>query len=82
MTLRMNPELMVIGDSLAQGCRSLSVTAKFCAESYGARIARERGWEFEAPNHPRPESLRNIEAEIRRLSSSGRRWGHSMPCDG
>lgn len=66
MAIRMNPELMVIGDSLAQGCRSLSVTAKMCAESYGARLAGERGWEFEAPDHPRPV-LWDLEAEIRRL---------------
>lgn len=49
-----NPELMVIGDSLAQGCRSLSVTGKFCAESYGAIIAREQKWDFNVPPFPRP----------------------------
>lgn len=49
-----NPELMVIGDSLAQGCRSLSVTAKFCAESYSTVIARSQGWAFQAPSFPRP----------------------------
>lgn len=48
-----NPELMIIGDSLAQGCRSLSVTPNFCAESYGAIIAREQGWEFNVPAFPR-----------------------------
>jgi lysophospholipase L1-like esterase len=49
-----NPELMVIGDSLAQGCRSLSVNAKFCKEGYPAIIAGEQGWDYNAPAFPRP----------------------------
>jgi hypothetical protein len=28
---RPNPELMIIGDSLAQGCRSFTVNQDFCA---------------------------------------------------
>lgn len=34
-----NPPLMIVGDSLAQGCRSLSVTRQFCAQCYGATAA-------------------------------------------
>lgn len=58
-----NPELMVIGDSLAQGCRSLSVTKKFCAESYGAIIAREQAWAYNAPDFPR-DVLFDLEAIV------------------
>ena len=62
-----NPELMVIGDSLAQGCRSLSVTKAFCEQSAGARIAASQGWAFSAPDHPRPV-LFDLEKHIRRFS--------------
>jgi hypothetical protein len=44
--------VMVIGDSLAQGCRSLSVTSAFCAQSWGARIARANNWTFVPPTIP------------------------------
>ncbi len=54
MDLRYNPELMIIGDSLAQGCRSLSVSQGFCAQSYGARISSTVNWPFVAPDHKRP----------------------------
>jgi hypothetical protein len=60
---RPNPELMVIGDSLPQGCRSLSVTADFCAQSWPARMAAARGWDFVTPDFPRPV-LYQLEDEI------------------
>lgn len=59
------PELMIIGDSLAQGCRSLSVKRQFCGQSYGARIAASQNWEFITPNHPRPVIF-DFEQEIRK----------------
>ena len=65
MDLRYNPELMVIGDSLAQGCRSLSVSQEFCWQSYGARISSTLGWPFVAPDHPRPVCF-DAEALIRK----------------
>jgi hypothetical protein len=66
MTLRLNPELMVIGDSLAQGCRTLSVSENLCAQSYANIIAKSQGWEFEYPRHPQP-ILFDLEEEIRKL---------------
>ena len=48
------PELMVIGDSLPQGCRSLSVSAEFCADSYPAQATRLAQIPFRVPQHPRP----------------------------
>lgn len=62
----LRPELMVIGDSLAQGCRSLSVQAAFCQQSWPARVARTQGWTFRAPDFPRP-ILFDLEQEIRLL---------------
>jgi hypothetical protein len=64
---RLNPELMVIGDSLAQGCRSLSVKRDYCAQSWGARIAQSQGWNFITPDFPRPIVF-DLEQEIRRLN--------------
>ncbi|MFJ4192491.1 hypothetical protein [Pseudomonas sp. NPDC089534] len=63
---RLNPKLMAIGDSLPQGCRSLTVKAQFCAQSWPARIAAEQGWSFVSPDHPRPV-LFDLEEELRRL---------------
>ena len=63
------PELMIIGDSLAQGCRSLSVKKDYCEQSYGVRIARSQRWEFDTPQHPRP-ILFDLEREIRNLVPS------------
>ena len=60
------PKLMAIGDSLAQGCRSLSVTSGYCSQSWPARMAQEMGWEFRSPDHPRPV-LFDLEHEIREL---------------
>src|SRR5262245_1858071 len=61
---RPNPKLMVIGDSLPQGCRSLTVTAAFCAQSWPARLAAAQpGWEFVTPDFPRPV-LFQLEDEI------------------
>jgi hypothetical protein len=63
---RPRPQLMVIGDSLSQGCRSLTVNAAFCAQSWPARIAQEQTWEFVTPDFPRPVLL-DLEEEVRRL---------------
>lgn len=63
---RLHPKLMAIGDSLPQGCRHLSVKASYCAQSWPARIAQEQGWDFAAPDHPRPV-LFDLEEEVRRL---------------
>ncbi|MBK1732684.1 SGNH/GDSL hydrolase family protein [Thiococcus pfennigii] len=65
-----NPELMVIGDSLAQGCRTLSVSDELCAQSYACLIARAQGWAFRHPRLPRPV-LFDLEREIRDLSLLG-----------
>lgn len=62
----MHPELMVIGDSLSQGCRSLSVSQPFCQQSWPARIAVSQGWKFIVPDFPRP-ILFDLEFEIRQL---------------
>jgi hypothetical protein len=59
---------MVIGDSLAQGCRSLSVKADYCAQSWAARIAAAQKWEFITPDFPR-EVLFDLEKEIRLLDT-------------
>ncbi|WP_395740607.1 hypothetical protein [Prosthecobacter sp.] len=62
-----HPKLMVIGDSLAQGCRSLSVDATLCSQSWSARVAAQQNWAFQTPRHPRPV-LFDLEREIRRLN--------------
>lgn len=67
MNLPMHPELMVMGDSLAQGCRSLSVTAGLCRQSYGVYICEERRWDFAVPDHPRPVGF-DLENIIRHSS--------------
>jgi hypothetical protein len=48
------PILMAMGDSLAQGCRSLSVTDRFCSECYGSVIAKFQKWSFITPAYPKP----------------------------
>jgi hypothetical protein len=65
---RPRPKFMVIGDSLAQGCRSLSVKADYCAQSWGARVAAAQKWEFITPDFPR-EVLYDLEKEIRLLDT-------------
>lgn len=45
---------MIIGDSLAQGCRSLSVTRGFCGESYPAVTAKLAGFNINLADHKRP----------------------------
>src|SRR5262249_26294253 len=62
----LRPELMIIGDSLAQGCRSLTVRAEFCRQSWSGRIANAQGWQFRTPDFPRP-ILFDLEQEIRQL---------------
>ena len=66
---RPRPKLMVIGDSLAQGCRSLTVTREYCAQGWPARLAEAQGWEFVTPDFPRPV-LFDLEAEVRRLDTA------------
>jgi hypothetical protein len=61
-----HPELMIIGDSLAQGCRSLTVTADYSKQSWAARVANSQGWQFRTPDFPRP-ILFDLEQEIRLL---------------
>jgi hypothetical protein len=65
---RPQPKLMVIGDSLAQGCRSLTVGRTFCEQAWPARLAQTQGWEFVAPDFPRPV-LFDLETEVRRLDT-------------
>jgi GDSL-like Lipase/Acylhydrolase len=65
---RPRPKFMVVGDSLAQGCRSLSVKADYCAQSWGARVAAAQKWEFITPDFPR-EVLYDLEKEIRLLDT-------------
>jgi len=69
----LHPPLMVIGDSVAQGCRSLSVTRQFCAQSYPATLARlaDLG-AFAAPRHPRAV-LFDLEAIASDLAGQGLR---------
>jgi hypothetical protein len=68
MNQPLRPKLMIIGDSLAQGCRSLTVKADYCAQSWSARVARSQGWPFLTPDFPRP-ILFDLEAEVRRLDT-------------
>lgn len=76
----LHPEMMVIGDSLAQGCRSLTVSRDLCAQSWGSRVAAAQGWRFSTPDLPRPV-LFDLEDEVRRLgdfallSTSGVQFG-------
>ncbi|MDY3556663.1 SGNH/GDSL hydrolase family protein [Gemmata sp. JC717] len=60
---RPTPDLMAIGDSLPQGCRSLSVTAAKCAQSWPARWAAAQTWRFDTPDFPRPV-LFDLDQEI------------------
>ena len=62
MSSNHNPELMIIGDSLAQGARSLSVKRKYCREAYPTIAANIAGInDFFYPRHPR-EVLIDLEA--------------------
>ena len=61
--------LMIIGDSLAQGCRSLSVTKESCAQSWAARVAQQQSWRFVTPDFPIPV-LFDLENEVRRLDTA------------
>lgn len=60
------PELMVIGDSIGQGVRSLSIKEEYARTSYPAWIARSQGWPFVHPDFPIP-ILFDVEEEIRHL---------------
>jgi hypothetical protein len=66
---RPRPKLMAIGDSLAQGCRSLSVTADYCSQSWPARIAQAQDFEFIVPDFPRP-ILYDLEFEVRHFDTA------------
>ena len=57
---------MIIGDSLAQGCRSLTVQAAFCRQSWASQLATAQGWNFRAPDFLRP-ILFDLEQEVRFL---------------
>ncbi len=57
---------MVIGDSLSQGCRSLTINKTFCSQSYGSRIAKIGGFNFQTPDFPRAV-LFDLEEEIRNV---------------
>src|SRR5262245_12608154 len=65
-----NPELMVIGNSLAQGVRSLSFRPEFAAQCVGTRLAASQGWDFRAQTHPR-HVLVDVEGEVRELNVLG-----------
>jgi len=45
---------MVMGDSLGQGCRNLSVTALNCSQCYASIIASEMNWPLRVPAYPQP----------------------------
>lgn len=62
------PRLMAVGDSLAQGCRSLSVTRAYAAQSCPAQVALTAGWPFVTPDFPRPVVF-DLEEEIRRIDT-------------
>lgn len=55
------PDLMIIGDSLAQGCRSLSVTREYCGESYPAVMAQLASFNTNLAD-PRQPVLFDLEA--------------------
>ena len=59
---------MVIGDSLPQGCRSLTVKSDYCAQSWPARLASSQGWQFVPPDFPRPV-LFDLEQEVRNFDT-------------
>ena len=61
-----NPDIMVIGDSLAQGCRSLTVNQEFSSQCYGARIAQVGRVPFTTPDFARP-ILFDLEQEVRQV---------------
>lgn len=64
---RPKPSLMVIGDSLAQGCRSLTVNKTFSSQCYASLIAKSQKWDdFQTPDFPRSVVL-DLEEEVRRL---------------
>src|ERR1700737_4917432 len=66
---RPRPKLMAIGDSLAQGCRSLSVTADYCTQCWPARIAQTKDFDFIVPDFPRP-ILFDLEFEVRHFDTA------------
>lgn len=48
------PVMMLMGDSLAQGCRSLSVTSEFCSQCYGSIVAQALHTTLATPDYPKP----------------------------
>ena len=79
---RPNPKLMVVGDSLAQGCRSLTVKSHFSSHSYSKIIADSQGWEFVTPDFPRPvvldfeQELLNL--KLHRVVGAGKRLNQNL----
>lgn len=62
------PKLMLVGDSLAQGCRTLTVKQELCAQSYGAVLAATQGWAHTPAQHPQPV-IADVEDLIRRSNN-------------
>jgi hypothetical protein len=62
----MLPQIMVMGDSLGQGCRNLSVTSLNCSQCYAGIIAGEMGWTLRKPAYPQPAlfDLLNVISEL------------------
>lgn len=60
------PELMVVGDSIAQGVQTLSFQRALALQSVGVRLAEMNGWDFLPADHPKPVLL-DFEDEIRNL---------------
>lgn len=52
MTMPDRPELMVIGDSIYNGTRSLTTNAELALLSPPAQVARAFGWDFKSPAYP------------------------------
>ena len=63
-----NPELMIIGDSLAQGCRSLTVKQDFCRAVLGGADRPGAALGLCRPRLPAADPV-DLEAEIRRLDT-------------
>lgn len=64
-----NPKLMVVGDSLAQGIRSITVKPEFTEFCYGKLVADNLGWEFH-PQKPPRHVLIDLESELREFDGN------------
>ena len=63
---RRRPELMVVGDSVAQGIRFLSISHEFASYAYPKLIADCQGRDFRVSDVPRPVLI-DLEDEARQL---------------